>query len=214
MVDAAHILIGFEGGKVPGVTRSRAEAEKLANDVCAQLKEGKVTFAELAKQHSDDKQSGQNGGELGASPPDRYVPEFADALAALKVGETTPPVATTFGFHVIRRNPDPPPPIGAAHILIPWQGAMRADPTITRTKDEAKKLADEVMAKLRGGKELAELAPEYSSCPSKAKGGDLGTFGPGQMIPEFEQAVRAAKVGELVGPVETAFGWHLIRRTQ
>ena len=51
----------------------------------------------------------------------------------------------------------------------------------------------------------------FSSCPSNAQGGDLGEFGKGQMVPEFDQAVFAAEVGKVVGPVKTQFGYHLIK---
>jgi peptidyl-prolyl cis-trans isomerase C len=60
---------------------------------------------------------------------------------------------------------------------------------------------------------FGELAQQYSKCPSKAKGGDLGEFGPGQMVAPFEQATFALPVGGVSGPVQTQFGWHLIHRT-
>ena len=56
-----------------------------------------------------------------------------------------------------------------------------------------------------------DIAKEFSSCPSNAQGGDLGEFGKGQMVPEFDQAVFAAEVGKVVGPVKTQFGYHLIK---
>ena len=56
-----------------------------------------------------------------------------------------------------------------------------------------------------------DAAKEFSSCPSNAQGGDLGEFGKGQMVPEFDQAVFAAEVVKVVGPVKTQFGYHLIK---
>jgi peptidyl-prolyl cis-trans isomerase SurA len=65
---------------------------------------------------------------------------------------------------------------------------------------------------LENGADFAELAAAKSEDPgSKARGGDLGTFGRGEMVPEFEAAAFAAPVGKVVGPVRTSFGWHLIR---
>ena len=61
-----------------------------------------------------------------------------------------------------------------------------------------------------GTKTFEEAAEEFSTCPSKANGGDLGEFGRGQMVKEFEDAAFAAEIGELVGPVQTQFGYHLI----
>lgn len=63
------------------------------------------------------------------------------------------------------------------------------------------------------GAEFGKLAAEHSSCPSGQKGGELGTFGQGQMVPEFDQVVFSAPVGEVQGPVKTQFGYHLLEVT-
>ena len=60
---------------------------------------------------------------------------------------------------------------------------------------------------------FAELAQKYSSCPSKANGGDLGDFGPGMMVKPFEDATVALGIGQISLPVQTQFGYHLIHRT-
>ena len=64
---------------------------------------------------------------------------------------------------------------------------------------------------INGEKEFEEAAKEFSTCPSGAKGGDLGEFGKGQMVKEFEDAAFAAEIGHVVGPVKTQFGYHLIK---
>ena len=72
--------------------------------------------------------------------------------------------------------------------------------------------AAEIRAKIASGElDFADAARSYSSCPSKAQGGDLGDFGHGQMVPEFEEACAAMEPGELSNPVQTQFGWHVIR---
>jgi len=106
-----------------------------------------------------------------------------------------------------------PEQIGASHILISYAGAERSK--ATRTKEEAKALARQVLEKARAeGADFAALARQYSDGPSAEKGGDLGTFGKGKMDPAFEAAAFALKVGEISDVVETPFGYHIIKRTQ
>jgi len=76
-----------------------------------------------------------------------------------------------------------------------------------------RELAQALLKKIRGGANFQALAKEYSTCPSKSKGGDLGWFGPGQMVREFEETVKKSGNGRISGPVKTQFGWHLIKKT-
>jgi len=64
------------------------------------------------------------------------------------------------------------------------------------------------------GADFAALAAANSQCPSGRNGGDLGTFGRGQMVPEFDKVVFSAPIGEVQGPVQTQFGYHLLEVTQ
>lgn len=73
---------------------------------------------------------------------------------------------------------------------------------------------NELKQQILEGKDFAEVAKENSSCPSSAQGGDLGTFGPGQMVPEFDKVVFSAPVNEVQGPVKTQFGYHLLEVTR
>lgn len=73
--------------------------------------------------------------------------------------------------------------------------------------------AEELLKKLRAGAEFAKLAKEFSTCPSKEKGGDLGWFSPGMMVKPFEEAVSKLGNGSLSGVVQTQFGFHLIKKT-
>ena len=83
---------------------------------------------------------------------------------------------------------------------------VKASHILVSTEDEAKNLYEEI----KNGKDFAEAAMEFSSCPSKYKGGDLGFFSKGVMVKPFEDAAFALPVGELSRPVQTQFGWHLI----
>ena len=71
----------------------------------------------------------------------------------------------------------------------------------------------ELKTRIEGGEDFAALARQHSSCPSGRQGGDLGSFGPGQMVREFDQVVFSAPVGVVQGPVKTQFGYHLVEVT-
>jgi peptidyl-prolyl cis-trans isomerase C len=70
-----------------------------------------------------------------------------------------------------------------------------------------------VKAEIEAGKDFEEAAKQHSSCPSNAQGGDLGSFGPGQMVPEFDKIVFSAPLNTVQGPVQTQFGFHLLEVT-
>ena len=101
--------------------------------------------------------------------------------------------------------------VKASHILLMYQGSARS--TATRTRDEAIQLINDIKTQLDGGADFATLAQQHSDCPSGRKGGDLGMFGKGQMVPAFEQSAFGMDVGGVSDVVETDFGYHIITRT-
>lgn len=101
--------------------------------------------------------------------------------------------------------------VRASHILLMYAGSSRS--SATRAKADAAREIDALKAKLDGGADFASLAREHSDCPSSEKGGDLGTFGKGQMVKPFEEAAFGLAVGGTSGVIETPFGYHLIHRT-
>ena len=86
---------------------------------------------------------------------------------------------------------------------------VRASHILVEKQSQALKIFEE----LKGGADFRELAKKYSICPSGKKGGDLGQFGRGQMVKEFEQAAFTLKTGQVSEPVKTKFGYHIIKRT-
>ena len=78
---------------------------------------------------------------------------------------------------------------------------------------DSEERSEELKTQIVGGADFAAVAKEHSSCPSSANGGELGSFGPGQMVPEFDQVVFSAPVNEVQGPVKTQFGYHLLEVT-
>ncbi len=80
---------------------------------------------------------------------------------------------------------------------------------------EKKSLAEEIIEKINGGALFEEMAREYSTCPSKKKGGNLGEFGRGQMVKEFEIEAFKLQKGQMTQvPVKTKFGYHIIKRVK
>ena len=78
---------------------------------------------------------------------------------------------------------------------------------------ESQDQCQQLKAQIDGGADFADVARQHSKCPSGRQGGDLGTFSPGEMVPEFDQVVFSAEVGTVQGPVQTEFGYHLIEVT-
>jgi len=99
-----------------------------------------------------------------------------------------------------------PGKIKASHILVKVEPG--ADESV---KAEALKKIEKIQKELKEGGAFAELAKKYSDCPSNAKGGDLGYFGPGQMVKSFEEAAFSLKPGGISDITETNFGYHLIK---
>ncbi len=85
-----------------------------------------------------------------------------------------------------------------------------ADHILVETEDQCLKLKSEI----DGGLDFAQAAKDNSKCPSGKQGGALGTFSPGQMVAEFDEVVFSGEVGAVLGPVQTQFGYHLIRITK
>jgi peptidyl-prolyl cis-trans isomerase C len=101
--------------------------------------------------------------------------------------------------------------VRASHILLMYAGSERS--TATRSREDAQRQIGELKTQIDSGSDFAEMARNHSDCPSGKSGGDLGSFGRGQMVPEFERTAFALPVGSTSDVVETAFGYHLIRRT-
>ena len=93
-----------------------------------------------------------------------------------------------------------------------FKQAESADASHILVEEEDK--AREIYEKIKNGGDFEELAKEYSTCPSKEKGGNLGTFTKGQMVKEFEDAVFENEVGTITEPVKTQFGYHIIKINQ
>ncbi len=85
----------------------------------------------------------------------------------------------------------------------------RASHILVKDRETAERLYE----RLKKGENFSSLAHQYSTCPSKEKGGDLGWFGEGKMVKDFELAVRRMGTGSISRPVRTQFGYHIIKKT-
>ena len=172
---------------------------------------GALDFADAAVRYSEDPSAETNRGDIGYITGGLTVLAFEDLTYGTPVGEVAGPVQTQFGYHIIEvldRRPAQGE-IEARHILVTPASDEPAD-----TLAAYETVAD-LRARVEAGEDFAALAREYSDdTGSGARGGDLGSFGTGRMVPPFEEAAFGLRaVGDLAGPVRTRFGYHLIQLT-
>jgi len=209
-INIAQILVRVPEKAAP---EQIAERRKRADEALAQLNSG-AEFAKVAASFSDAGDA-LSGGELGWRSASRLPQLFLDATEKIKEGEIAPLVRSANGFHILkvigRRNANMIKAGAgtvvqqtlARHILIKVNQIVPASEA-RRKLVELKERLDNKAAKFE------ELARLYSNDGSASKGGDLGWIYPGDTVPEFERAMNALKPGEVSGPVESPFGYHLI----
>lgn len=202
------LTIAYQGSQSPKqpIYYDKEGALKIAQQLVDLARREGANFTELVKQYTDLPQQTRVPGIRNES----RVPPFLKEALTLKVGQISDPVDSPFGYLIFKRIEMQL--IEASHILISYAGATRSQET--RTKEEAKKMAVALLKQIKAGKDFAEMAKLHSDGPSGRKGGSLGRFSQGAMVPAFEKAVFALKPGELSGVVETPFGFHLIKRDQ
>lgn len=204
-VHLAHIVIRIpEGASPETLQKLRAKAVGIDD----QAKAGK-DFAQLAATYSESNDAMQ-GGDLGFRPIDSLPQVMTSAVANLKPGQVSDVVRSPSGFHIVkllgRRGGSASPQVQqthARHILIKV--------TEITSESEAKQRISQVHQRLKAGEDFAELAKLYSQDGSAQKGGDLGWMYPGDTVPPFDQAMNSLKIGEISGPVQTQFGFHIIQ---
>ncbi len=140
--------------------------------------------------------------------------EYADILFGLNPGDVFGPYKDSNQLKISRfLDRKKGGAIKASHILVAFVGATRANPDITRSNEEAKKLAQDLYRKARRNPDdFAQLASENSDGPSKTQGGDLGFFQEGMMTDKFFDFCDRSRIGK-IGLVETEFGFHVIKVT-
>ncbi|MCS6995593.1 MAG: peptidylprolyl isomerase [Casimicrobiaceae bacterium] len=200
----AHVLILVPEQASPeqiALRRQRAE------EALRQLNAG-TPFGQVAAVFSDAADAVQ-GGNLGWREADRLPALYAETAAKLSVGATSEVLRSANGFHIVRllNKRDKTERVvveqhRTRHIL------ARVNDLVSES--EARDKIERALARIRAGTRFEEVARTMSEDASAARGGDLGWVAPGDTVPEFEAAVKNAKIGEVTGPVRTPFGWHLI----
>jgi peptidylprolyl isomerase/peptidyl-prolyl cis-trans isomerase D len=143
----------------------------------------------------------------------KELPEtVADTLINLNQGDIYGPFKVDNSFYLskVLDTKKMPDSAESKHILIRYVGTLRAPETVTRTKEEAQKLADSILGVVKKDKsKFAALATEFSDDSSKDNGGDLGSSTPGRMVPPFDKFIFNNPQGT-IGVVETDFGFHVV----
>ena len=208
-VSVEMLVVTYKGARTAkqNIYYDKPGAKKVAEKLTDLARRKGVVFADLINRFSDLPQQTKLP-LLSSKQPN--LSDFLKPAFKLKVGQISDPVDSAFGYLIFRRVASEA--VTASHILITFEGALRA--TKKRNRKEAKKLAEKILKDLKNGIDFAELAHQHSDGPSGPKGGDLGRFTRGQMVPEFDQVVFNLELGAVSGVVETQFGYHIIKRTQ
>jgi peptidyl-prolyl cis-trans isomerase SurA len=206
-VKASHILIMVDENATPADT---LKAYHQIMDIRKKALAGE-DFGALATQYSQDPSAKENKGDLGYFTSFRMVYAFESAAYKTPVGKISNPVRTRFGYHLIKVTDERENrgEVEVAHIMI------AADPKDgEQGRTEAKNTINEIYTKLKQGENFETLAKQFSADKSSApKGGALNRFGSGQLSAEnFENTAFTLKnPGDYSEPIETQFGWHIIK---
>jgi parvulin-like peptidyl-prolyl isomerase len=214
------LLVGYKDASGPGTgpDRTKADALERARMLATMARQGDK-LSELVHTYSDRAGATEDQGvsKLRPASPAPISEDVAAAALALPIGGISQPIETPDGYVVLERLRDPdvgPERIGARHILIAFASAAKPVPGATHTEAEARALAEQIAEEAQQlGADFSALAAKYTEEPGgKERGGDLGKFGRGQMVPAFEQVAFKLAIGQTSGVVQSPFGFHVIQR--
>jgi len=193
-VDLAHILVKPQAGEA-----AKAAARQKMQSYLDSLKAG-ADFASLARRHSQDPGSAQQGGELGLVRRGQFVKEFEIAVFSLSDGQLSEIVETEIGLHIIQLLERRGDAVRARHILLRVEKDKASD-------DDAIRLLDSLRARILAGENFADFARRYSEDKeTNLVGGNLGTLDLDQLDKTWRATVTPLKEGEISAPARLAFG--------
>jgi peptidyl-prolyl cis-trans isomerase SurA len=210
-VSASHILIRVADDAAPADTL--AAYNKIIELRKRILKGEDFQIVARSPGGSEDESVKQNGGALGYFSAFQMVYPFESAAYKTPVGEVSLPVRTRFGYHLVKVHDKRPSRgvMSAAHIMLVVK--QDADPKV---QENAQLRIQEIYKKLQEGESWEDMVMKYSEdYGSKNSGGKITEFGTGRqrMVAEFEDAAFTLKNnGDYSAPVQTAYGWHIIKR--
>jgi len=183
--------------------------QNLSQTVSEKLTQGE-DFASMAVQYSNGP-TALEGGPVGWRRAIEFPPEIGKELENAEIGAITKPIRSSGGIHIFQvvdiRGGDKAEMVEQSkvrHILI--------KPNQIRSLSEAREVVVDLRNRAIAGESFEDLAKEYSEDISNSlKGGDLDWVLPGQMVPPFEAMMKATEVGQVSEPVETRFGWHILK---
>ena len=197
-IRASHILFGVTESDLPDDTLAAYHKALMVRD---SLLQG-ASFEGMAKTYSTDPSAGQNGGDLGYFTVFQMVYPFESAAYNTEVGQVSMPARTQFGYHLIKVIDKKPK-----------EGQVRVAHIMIRNGKEAKARAFTIYEQLIGGANWEETCQQNSEdAQSAGNGGILAPFNRRQIVPAFaEAAFSLTEPGEISDPVETPYGWHIIK---
>ncbi len=215
-VRVSHILVKLSPYANP---KDTLKAYNKALEIRKKLLNG-ADFAKLAIEMSDDNSARDqntadgrlipgNGGDLGYFNVFNMLYDFETAAYNLNVGDISLPVRTPVGYHIIKLTEKHPAiyRFKIAHILL-----MYPPNATTQDKESIKAKADSIYKEILSGADFAELANLHSEDKGSAnKGGELPWLTPFRLVPSFVQPIYNHKPGDYIPPVETFYGWHIIK---
>jgi peptidyl-prolyl cis-trans isomerase NIMA-interacting 1 len=207
----------------PEVERSRDEALDLARTLASEAARRPETFGELARRHSEDIISREEGGALGGITASSLAdwPQVLDALAALHAGQTSEVVETRYGFHVLRRGEPPPEETSSGvHVVIghdeaEWLKLHARGRLPSRTRAEALSLARQIQREAASHPQrFPELVERYSEHRDAIAGGDIGDWSSREpcSYPARLQRLAQLEIGSVGAPIETNLGVEVLLR--
>jgi len=212
-INASHILVRLDENANPADTL--AAFKKIMN-LRKRIEKGEA-FEKVARESSEDPSAKSNDGNIGWFTVFGTIYPFENAAYNAKPGELSMPVRTEFGYHLLKVNKTRAArgQIRVAHLLLRFP-----DNATAAQKDSVKRKIEGLLREVQTGSTTFEEAVKtYSDDKaSRAKNGELQWFGSGatvRMVPEFEEAAFALeKDGQISQPVQTQYGWHIIKRLE